>query len=173
MSRCKSCYSKYWRKNNPDKEKAGRDDWYRRNRESEIAKAKKWNKENANKAKIANAKYTKTHNYYVNRYRTDINFRLRVILRSRLLQSVKTDAKAGSAVRDLGCSITEFKNYIESKFIVGMTWDNMGKWHLDHIEPLLKFDLTDKEQFLKACHYTNIQPLWIEDHIKKTVQDVK
>jgi hypothetical protein len=55
---------------------------------------------------------------------------------------------------------------------VGMTWDNWGKiWELDHIVPLWKFDLTNREQFLKADNYTNLQPLTIEDHKKKTANE--
>ena len=86
-----------------------------------------------------------------------------------MLQAIKSNQKAGSAVRDLGCSIKEFKACIESKFQHGMTWDNHGfhGWHLDHIIPLSKFDLTDREEFLKACHYTNIQPLWAYDNLSK------
>jgi hypothetical protein len=52
-----------------------------------------------------------------------------------------------------------------------MTWDNWGEvWELDHIEELHTFDLTDRDQFLEACHYTNMQPLTIPDHIKKTIE---
>jgi hypothetical protein len=75
--------------------------------------------------------------------------------------------KAGSAVRDLGCSISELKVYIESKFQSGMSWNNYGKWHIDHIKPLVKFDLQDRAQFLEACHFTNLQPLWAEQNILK------
>jgi hypothetical protein len=48
-----------------------------------------------------------------------------------------------------------------------MSWNNWGKWHLDHIIPLASVDLTVRENVLKVCHYTNIQPLWAEDNIRK------
>ena len=51
-----------------------------------------------------------------------------------------------------------------------MTWENwtLDGWHIDHIKPLAFFDLTDREQFLKACHYTSLQPLWAEENLKKS-----
>lgn len=91
-------------------------------------------------------------------------------MRSRLLQSINTNAKSGSAVTDLGCSIDELKKYLESKFQPGMTWENIGEWHIDHVKPLSQFDLTIREQFLEACHYTNLQPLWAADNLKKSDQ---
>jgi len=169
-TRCPTCYSRHWRKNNPEKAKAGRQDWYERNKEKEIIKAQKWNKANLQKANASNRKYVKNSNYYVERYQNDVNFRLKVILRSRLLQSINTNAKSGSAVTDLGCSIDELKKYLESKFQPGMTWENIGEWHIDHVKPLSQFDLTIREQFLEACHYTNLQPLWAADNLKKSDQ---
>jgi hypothetical protein len=85
--------------------------------------------------------------------------------------ALKGDYKSGSAVRDLGCSIEDLKIYLESKFLPGMSWDNWGKcngnWNVDHIKPLYTFDLTDREQFLIAAHYSNLQPLWFEDNMAK------
>jgi len=48
-----------------------------------------------------------------------------------------------------------------------MSWDNYGEWHLDHVQPLSSFDLTDRVDFLEACNWLNIQPLWAEDNLKK------
>jgi len=104
------------------------------------------------------------------KYQNDIVFKITSNLRSRLKNALKNNQKSGSAVRDLGCSVDFFKSYIEQKFHLGMSWKNYGYngWHLDHIIPLSWFDLTDREQFLKACHYTNLQPLWAIDNLKKS-----
>lgn len=113
------------------------------------------------------------------RKETDINYRLACNSRTRLTKALKGNFKSGSAVRDLGCSVPELKTYLESKFYPNpetgelMTWDNWTHtgWHLDHIIPLFSFDLTDRQQFLKAVHYTNLQPLWKDDHFVKTAED--
>lgn len=104
------------------------------------------------------------------RRKTDIHFKLSGNLRSRLRESIKNGCKGGSAIEDLGCSIEEFKQRIETQWSPGMTWGNYGKagWHLDHIIPLASFDLTDESQVRKACHYTNYQPLWASDNIRKS-----
>ncbi|MGH7974750.1 MAG: hypothetical protein ACREBR_04445 [bacterium] len=110
--------------------------------------------------------------YLAKRKVEDVNFKLLSNLRIRLNMAIKNNLKTGSAVRDLGCTIEFFKQYVESKFYGCMTWDNYATiWQVDHIVPLHKFDLTNREQLLKAVHYTNLQPLAIEDHKKKTVVD--
>jgi hypothetical protein len=63
-----------------------------------------------------------------------------------------------------------FKLHIEQQFVDGMTWDNWGEWHLDHIRPLASFNLVDRDQFLTACHYSNYQPLWATDNLIKGAQ---
>ena len=102
------------------------------------------------------------------KYHTDIHYKLALNLRRRMCKLVVRQERGGSAVRDLGCSYDEFIKYIENKFTQGMTWENYGKWHLDHIYPLSKVDLTDREQFLKVAHYTNYQPLLASENISKS-----
>ena len=53
-----------------------------------------------------------------------------------------------------------------------MNWKNYGfrGWHIDHIKPLSSFDLSDRNQLLEACHYTNLQPLWWYENLSKGVK---
>ena len=69
----------------------------------------------------------------------------------------------------LGCSIEVARFHLECQFTKGMSWDNYGYngWHIDHIRPCASFDLTDSEQQKQCFHYTNLQPLWAEDNLKK------
>lgn len=101
--------------------------------------------------------------------RASLERRIAAGLRNRLALALHRESKAGSAVGDLGCTVAEFKTYLESKFQLGMTWKNWsrGGWHLDHIKPLSQFDLTDRQQFLQACHYSNLQPLWAVENLRK------
>lgn len=110
-----------------------------------------------------------------NKYKTNLLFKMSHKLRARFKQALKKNFKSGSAVRDLGCSIEELKPYLESKFYPNpetgeiMSWDNYGLkgWHIDHIKPLYSFDLSDPEQVKKACHYSNLQPLWAKENLSK------
>ena len=124
-------------------------------------------KENSRKYGISHKEKINENNH--NRYINDINYKLCRILRNRISKAIKYNYKAGSSVKDLGCTIEELKAHLKSLFQPGMTWDNwtIDGWHIDHIIPLASFDLTDREQFLKANHYTNLQPLWAEDNLSK------
>ena len=105
--------------------------------------------------------------YDAEQLRTNLQRRLSKNLRHRLRKAMLGETRGISAVRDLGVSIEEFKAWIESKFICGMTWFNYGEWHLDHIKPLASFDLSVDAQVKAACNYKNIQPLWAKDNLIK------
>ena len=100
----------------------------------------------------------------------DKNFKITSNLRTRFKLALKNNAKSGSAVKNLGCTIEEFKKYFESLFTEGMTWEKVfdGSIHIDHKRPLASFDLSKPEEQTKACHYTNLQPLWAVDNLKKS-----
>ena len=110
----------------------------------------------------------KGNDRYRFRYQNDIQFRLRCLLRSRCGKVISKNWKTGSAVDDLGCSVSEFKIYLERQFRDGMNWENQGAyWHIDHIKPLAAFDLSIREQFLEAAHYSNLQPLLVLENLSK------
>lgn len=99
--------------------------------------------------------------YYRNRRANDIDFRIRTNLRNRVRQAIRGNSNSESTMTLLGCSISELKIYLESKFLPTMTWENYGKlWHIDHIVPISIFDLSISENRHLACHYTNLQPLF-------------
>lgn len=132
-----------------------------RNKEESKQKRRLWislNKEKINK-KIS--EYTKK------REEVDINFKLARRLRHRINIALKGKNKSISTLELLGCSVEDFKIHISSKFTSGMSWDNYGEWHIDHIKPLASFDLSNIDELKLASHYTNMQPLWAIDNILK------
>jgi len=111
------------------------------------------------------------------RVKRDVNYRLGCALRQRLGIAIRKNYKAGSAVDDLGCSIAELKIHLESKFQPTMTWDNYGKtedsWSIDHIIPLSRFNLSDRQHFILANYYLNLQPMWHLENISKGNREIK
>lgn len=134
---------------------------YLQNKERVLSKNKEWKIKNKDRYRIKERESERI------RYRTDIAFRIRKCIRHRVWEALNGKYKSGSAIKDMGCTVHELTLHLESKFKKNMTWSNYGQWHIDHIVPLSKFDLTNREEFLKACHYTNLQPLWAIDNIKK------
>ena len=116
-----------------------------------------------------------------NRRKTDLKFKVSQILRCRFNSAFGRHLRGMnvSSVRDLGCSFKEFISHIESKFSIGMSWENMGNskgcWNIDHIVPLLQggfVDLADSASVKKVCHYTNLRPLWVEENLSRNAKEV-
>lgn len=161
-SKCKQCtkdYNKRYSLKNKEQIRSYCKNWYQNNKEYVINKHKKYCKNNRDKINL----------YIKNKKQLDPQFKLMCNLRTRLHSALKNNYKKGSAVKLLGCSIHEFKLYLESKFKPGMNWKNYNKtgWHIDHIKPLSSFDLSNIYQLKQACHFTNLQPLWATENLKK------
>jgi hypothetical protein len=116
-------------------------------------------------------KYSRKHanNYTLNRLKTDPLFKLSFSIRNNIRGSFKRGnnkfIKSKKTENILGCTIQEFIDFIQSKFTDGMTLDNHGQWHLDHIYPISL--AKSEEEIIKLNHYTNFQPLWAEENIRK------
>lgn len=103
--------------------------------------------------------------------KTDVIYRFKGNARTRIGQAIKAFGfKKGSKTEQiLGCSWEYFKSHIESQFLPGMTWENWGRgadrWHVDHITPLCS--ARTQVEMDALCHYSNTQPLWEEDNLRK------
>ena len=148
--------NKEYRENNPELRKQH----YQKNKEKEKKYAIEYRKNNE----------FFYRNYYNNRYKTDVIFRLNKIIRSRLNKKLRKYDSNNSkkTIEVLGCTIQELRDYIEKQFKEGMTWNNRGLkgWHIDHIIPLSS--AKTEEELYKLCHYSNLQPLWAEENMKKS-----
>jgi hypothetical protein len=103
------------------------------------------------------------------RRKKDFLFRLTGNLRKRLRHFIrinKINVNKNRTFDLVGCTPEFLKEYIEKKFTDGMSWDKIGEEiHIDHIIPL-SLAKTEEEVY-KLCHYTNLQPLWAEENLRK------
>lgn len=151
-----------WKRNNPEK------------RAEQIRKATEKRRElTANKPKRIvmgpEVRAQKKQEKRKLRLQTDPQYRTLHNLRKRLRKALTAQKtrKSNRFIELLGCNNQELKLYLESKFQPGMTWDNYGQWHIDHIIPLSVIDLSCQQNIKKVAHYTNLQPLWAVDNLRK------
>jgi hypothetical protein len=102
-----------------------------------------------------------------NRRATDVVFKLKCRLRYLIRAYIKKNGYVNNSktMEILGCSFSEFKKHIEVKFVGDMSWDRFSEIHIDHVIPLAS--ATTEEDVLRLNHYTNLQPLWAKDNLKK------
>lgn len=126
-------------------------------KEYQRVKARNWSRKNRHK-RIA---------YHNKRKREDAVFKLRCYMTNCVSLVLKRRGffKKSPTMNIVGCDYVSLKMHIETKFTDGMSWDNYGSWHIDHIIPLASAK-TEKD-VLKLCHYTNLQPLWAVDNMRK------
>lgn len=175
---------------NPDAVRAAKRASYQRNRESIIARRKPYfdgrkaiksaydkayrlkhrERINALVREWHHSNKERLNEYCRNKRANDPQFAIRNNLRCRVNTALRNvGLKRDKHIEDLiGCTIEFLMGYLEAKFTDGMSWENRGKWHIDHIMPCASFDLTKSEQRSLCFHYTNLQPLWAVDNIVKS-----
>ena len=153
------------KKQNRDKnlQKQRRIEYYHKNKERLREKKSQYSKKYYKRNKY---KYRAWRKAYVNKSpENKLRARLGVML---CYYIKKVNSKKQSSILDyIGCSTGELRVYLESKFTEGMSWDNYGKWHIDHIKPCSSFNHANNEEVKKCWHYTNLQPLWALDNMRK------
>lgn len=145
-------------KNNPEIYQS----YYNKNKEFILEYKKIWSEKNHQKIK------EQKRENYKNRNKNDFIFNLKNRMRNSLYSYLKklNITKKNKTFEIVGCTPQELKEHLEKQFIDGMSWENRGEWHIDHIIPLSS--AKTEEELYKLCHYTNLQPLWAIDNIKKS-----
>ena len=154
-----STKNKLHREQNPEKCKKYEKERYAKDPEFYKNKHREYSKNNREKI----------NKYIRERYAANLQFKMECILRARLFVALKGKQKNDKTIDLIGCTIPELIIHIEKQFKNGMTWVNWEYkgWHIDHIKPISKFNLSNKNELLKACNYKNLQPMWsLENHKK-------
>ena len=145
---------------------------YLKNRESILEYQKTYYLKNIEEKLEYSKEYRKNNKENRNRYETnrkkiDPVYKIKHLVRSRIYKFLilKKITKNNTTFELVGCSPQELKIHLEQKFIDGMSWNNQGEWHIDHIIPLSSAQT--EEELYKLCHFTNLQPMWALDNIKK------
>jgi hypothetical protein len=101
--------------------------------------------------------------------RRSINWRIRTGIATTISHTIKRGLRRGRCFGLVGYTVQELKTHLESRFLPGMTWDNYGEWHIDHVIPQAKFKYrtVDDPDFVACWALTNLQPLWRDDNLRK------
>jgi hypothetical protein len=132
---------------------------YQNNIDSEREKNKKYYHDNKEVLRKRNNKWKN------DKRKNDGFYRMKINLRHRIREYLLGESQGKRTMEIVGLDKMNFKLYIENKFVDGMSWENYGDWHLDHIIPLCTGK--NNQEVLALNHYTNLQPLWAIDNLKK------
>ena len=171
---CKLEYDREYRKNNREKVNQTLNNWRKNNHERHRENQNRWRKNNLEKA-----------HYWENRYRENNRERIKErikkwrsnpknILSRRISSSIRQSLKENKNGRHweelVGYTLKDLITHLEKQFKEGMSWRNIGKWHIDHKKPRSSFNFTsyDDEEFKECWALENLQPLWAEENLKKS-----
>lgn len=164
----KKVANKKWVEKNKEYLREYHKGWSKQNKEHRKEYYRQWNKDNREHVN----EYKR--NYERNRRANDPKYRLAARTRTAVYTCLKEAnvAKYRSTFELLGYGIEELMEHLEKQFTEGMTWDNYGEWHVDHIIPMssFEFESTECNGFKECWELTNLQPLWGEDNLIKGVK---
>lgn len=152
--------------------------YYEDNKEKIVLKTAEYYKKNKEKKSIKQREYRAKNREKINakqrlsraKYIINPIYKIRYSLKERVrgFLKLKNLTKKNKTFEIVGITPAELKEYLEKQFKDGMSWDNYGLygWHIDHIIPISS--AKTEEELYKLCHYTNLQPLWAIENIKKS-----
>jgi hypothetical protein len=166
--------NKIYRKLNRDYLLDSKKEYYNKNRNKISYKNKIYRENNIEKISSYRIEYYKNNkekikNQTNKKLSSDPIFKfkhsIRTLIRISFKRGKRNLKKESKTEQILGCTINEFIIHIESQLKEGMTIENHGDWHLDHIIPLAT--AKTEEEVIKLNHYTNFQPLWAAENLSK------
>jgi hypothetical protein len=143
--------------------KQKRKEKYQKNREKEIQRVSKYRKLNSDKVNEYNKKY-------IRKYKDNLKYKLSRSIRTKMVRSLKNGSKNRQRWEILvNYTFKQLKQHLEKQFKPGMSWDNYGKWHIDHIKPICSFNYKSPNDitFQQCWNLNNLQPLWAKENISK------
>lgn len=155
--------NKKYRENNPEYIKKIKKEWYIKNRKKLLKKQKEYNL-------ITPQKYSEIDRIArKKRYHNNINYRLNRLITNVIWSSLRDNKNNKKWQTLVGFTLEELKNHLERQFKEGMSWDNYGKWHIDHIKPKSLFNIKSYEdkEFKECWSLNNLQPLWAKENLSK------
>lgn len=168
---CKQCYvdrAKKWSGENKDKRREIVKRYDSKNAELLKAKSIEYNNRPKTKARVKEWLKQNSVKYHRERRQSDPLFAFKIKTRNLIRKAFDRNGftKRSKSNDILGCSWKEFVLHMEKQFKDGMTWQNRGEWHIDHIIPLAT--ATCEDDIIRLNHFTNLRPLWAEENLRKS-----
>ena len=140
--------------------------WYEENKEHRKQYHKEYREKNIDKIRQIKRDYERNRKAKYPIYKLISNFRTAIYT---VLKESNVD-KYGHYFDVLQYTPEELITHLELHFKDDMSWDNYGKWHVDHIKPISSFNIVDMgdEEFMKCWSLGNLQPMWGEENIRKS-----
>lgn len=163
-----SAKNKKWKMENPERVKECMKEWLIKNKDYKASKDREYRLANLEKYR-ENTREWKRKQYALLKEKADDDF-LKLKLQNnigRRIREILGQKKSERCEYYVGCSLKDLRSHLETTFCEGMTWDNYGKWHVDHIFPCASFDMSNEIERRACFHYTNLQALWASDNVKK------
>lgn len=154
--------SRRWREANPERFKRGYTQWRAANQERLREVNKAWVLANPEKVKAASRRKYE-------RKKQDPSWRLRRVIQAGMWKALKGIKGHGRWFDLLDYSVEELRSHLERQFTKGMSWENMGEWHIDHIIPMASFTIYGPydPELKRAWALPNLRPLWGTDNMSK------
>lgn len=162
----KKVADKKWREKNKEYMSKKHKKWYNENKDKWNEYIKEYREKNIDKIREVKRNYERTRKANDPLYKLVANFRTAIytVLKENNMN------KYGHYFDILQYSPEQLADHLEKQFSDGMSWENYGEWHVDHIKPITAFNFQEigDSEFMKCWSLENLQPMWADENIRKS-----